>query len=108
MISAAETEAVAFQKENAAMRSTLSQYSIPTSSLGRLPEFDFEHVQTAPLDGASFEAYPQGPPRQNLRNAQASPQNLPWNPQSNASFSTTVSVTFDEQINASCLQVSPA
>jgi hypothetical protein len=93
MISAMQSEAVAFHHENAAIKDALAQRGVQASP-GRLPNPDFPRTTSA-LEAAALQ-YNQQPLEQSLEWARHS------------SPSSSISVTFDERMDASCLHVSPA
>lgn len=92
VISAIQSEAVAIHQENTAIKNTLAQRGVQASP-GRLPNPDFPRTTTA-LEAAALQ-YNQQPLEQSLQWARHS------------SPTSSISVTYDERMEASRLSVSP-
>lgn len=101
MIAQAETQSVLFKHENEAIKSTLLGSSIPIPTIEPLMRSASEQN----FDLTIPNNLPEQPPQSNF-SISGSPQDSQW--QSNSpSSGSLVSMTFDEMIDGSCLQISP-
>jgi hypothetical protein len=101
MIAQAETQAVLFKHENEAIKTTLLSSSIPIPTIAPITR----SVSEQNFDVTIPTNLPEQHPQSDLGTS-GSPQNSQW--QSNTSSSgSLVSMTFDEIIDASCLQITP-
>ncbi|KAN0102970.1 hypothetical protein V8E51_011283 [Hyaloscypha variabilis] len=100
MIAQAETQSVLFKHENEAIKATLLSSSIPIPTIAPVPrslsERDLDNLISLNLEQHS---------QSNFSNS-GSPQNSQWQ-SNNSSSGSLVSMTFDEMIDASCLQITP-
>jgi hypothetical protein len=103
MISSVEIETAACKEENTAIKYTLTKGGVPTS-LFTLPDPKLKPLPSIPVETADF----QETPRSNGGDTQPFQQSSQWYPQSDSSSNTRISVTFDERIDTSRLQISPA
>jgi hypothetical protein len=101
MIAQAETQAVLFKHENESIKTTLLSSHIPIPTIAPVSKSISEQT-----DITTSPNIPQEQPLQSGFSISGSPQNSQW--QSNTSSSgSLVSMTFDEMIDASCLQITP-
>jgi hypothetical protein len=102
MIAQAETQSVLFKHENEAIKTTLLSSNIPFPTTAPITK----SVSEQNTDITTPASILQEQPPQNDMSVLGSPQNSQW--QSNTSSSSSlVSMTFDEMIDASCLQITP-
>jgi hypothetical protein len=101
MVSAAETGRAAIKHENASISTLLSKYNISTNTISSTNVQTIQHT-ASPSGFTKFQPLPQRSPQTDPEFQ--SPQYSNW---SSNSPSSDVSVTYDEFINATCLQVSP-
>jgi hypothetical protein len=99
MIAREETQAVLFNHENEAIKSTLLSSSIPVPTIPPV---------TSSVSGQHFNIIiptnlPEQHPQSDFK-VSGSPQNSQWQ-SSTSSSGSVVSMTFDEMIDASCLQI---
>ncbi len=99
MIAREETQAVLFKHENEAIKSTLLSSSIPVPTIAPV---------TSNVSGQHFSMIiptnlPEQYPQSDFK-VSGSPQNSQWQ-SSTSSSGSVVSMTFDEMIDASCLQI---
>ena len=101
MVSAAETERAAIKHENASISTILSRYNISTNIV---PSTNVQTLQqnASPSGFTKFQPPPKKSPQTDPEFQ--SPQYSNW---SSNSPSSDVSTTYDEFIDATCLQVSP-
>lgn len=101
MVSTVEKEASSIKDENTSIKTTLSRSNISTNTV---PSTNSQpSQQNTSLPGfATFHPPSQGTPQTNFEIQSPQQSNWPSN-----SSSSNVSITFDEFIGASCLQVSP-
>lgn len=105
MISVVESETVIYQQDNAAMRSTLTMNGVQTVPV-QLPVLDLQPLSSAAVSGDHLSL--QGGSPNQIGASQPLQQSPQWTTHSDYSPSTTsISVGFDEQINANRLRVSP-
>lgn len=101
MIAQAETQAVLFKHENEAIKSTLLSSSIPIPTIASVTRGVSEQNFDINIPTNLPEQHPQSD-----CSVSGSPQNSQWHSNTSSSGSL-VSMTFDEIIDASCLQVTP-
>ncbi|KAE9374408.1 hypothetical protein N431DRAFT_455173 [Stipitochalara longipes BDJ] len=100
MIAQAETQSVLFKHENEAIKATLLSSSIPIPTIAPVPR----SVSEQDLDITIPISLEQN--SQSNFSSSGSPQNSQWQ-YNNSSSGSLVSMTFDEMIHASCLQITP-
>jgi hypothetical protein len=102
MIAQAETQSVLFKHENEAIKTALLSSNIPIPTTAPITKIASQQNTDATTPASILR---EQPPQSDL-SISGSPQNSQW--QSNTSSSSSlVSMTFDEMIDASCLQITP-
>jgi hypothetical protein len=102
MIAQAETQSVLFKHENESIKTTLLRSNIPIPAIAPTAK----SVSGQNTDSTTPASTLQEQPPHNDFSISGSPQNSQWASNTSSSGSL-VSMTFDEMINASCLQITP-